>query len=77
MDLWRHSDEELRQLIKGSALRRAGVKGLRRNLAVAVGNSGDPEAARALGEPGASLDATRADVVVAEHTAWARDKLVR
>ena len=77
MDLWRHSDEELRQLLKGSALRRAGVKGLRRNLAVAVGNSGDPEAARALGEPGASLDATRADVVVAEHTAWARDKLVR
>ena len=77
IELWRHSDAELRQLIKGSALRRTGVKGLRRNLAVAAGNSGDPEAAHALVEPAVSPDASRADAVVAEHAAWARDKLTR
>jgi epoxyqueuosine reductase QueG len=34
------SDDELAVLIRGSAISRAGVSGLRRNLAVALGNSG-------------------------------------
>ena len=34
------SDDELAGLIRGSAMSRAGVAGLRRNLAVALGNSG-------------------------------------
>jgi hypothetical protein len=42
--LWRKSDEELAAAIQGTALTRAGVKGLRRNLAVALGNSGDAAA---------------------------------
>ena len=44
VDLWRRSDTDLRSLLKGSAMRRAKVTGLRRNLAVAIGNSADPDA---------------------------------
>jgi epoxyqueuosine reductase len=39
------SDEELADLIRGTPLTRAGVKGLRRNLAVALENRGDPQSA--------------------------------
>jgi epoxyqueuosine reductase len=72
LDLWRRSDDELRALLKGSAMKRAGVKRLRRNLAVAIGNSGDPEGAAALR---ACRDETAADPLVAEHVAWALAKL--
>jgi epoxyqueuosine reductase len=72
LDLWRRSDEELRQALKGSAMKRAGVKRLRRNLAVALGNSGNPHAAEALetsGEPSSQ------DPMVADHVRWAITKL--
>jgi epoxyqueuosine reductase len=39
-DLWAMSDDELADLTRGSAMSRAGVRGLRRNLAVALQNSG-------------------------------------
>jgi epoxyqueuosine reductase len=38
--LWRASDSALERAIEGTALRRAGVRGLRRNLAVAIENAG-------------------------------------
>jgi epoxyqueuosine reductase len=72
VDVWRRTDGELRDLLKGSAMKRAGVTRLRRNLAVALGNSGDPEAVPALqaqGEPAAR------DPLVAEHVSWAVKKL--
>jgi epoxyqueuosine reductase len=72
LDLWRRSDDELRALLKGSAMKRAGVRRLRRNLAVALGNSGDPAAADALethDEP------TCCDPLVEEHVGWAIGKL--
>lgn len=71
-DLWRRSDDELRALLKGSAMKRAGVRRLRRNLAVAIGNSGDPSAAAVL----ASHDEpTCRDPLVGEHVQWAIEKL--
>jgi epoxyqueuosine reductase len=71
--LWELSDDQLRALLKGSPMKRAGVKRLRRNLAIAIANSGDPAAVAALqvaraGEGWESLD----DPLVREHVAWAR-----
>jgi epoxyqueuosine reductase len=72
LDLWRRSDDELRALLKGSAMKRAGVTRLRRNLAVALGNSGDTGAIDPLinhDEP------TCLAPLVTEHVAWAVEKL--
>jgi epoxyqueuosine reductase len=72
LDLWNRTDDELRALLKGSAMKRAGVRRLRRNLAIALGNSGDPAAAAALrshDEP------TCGDPLVREHVEWALEKL--
>jgi epoxyqueuosine reductase len=78
IDLWSRSDQELRTLLKGSPMRRAGVKRLRRNLAVAMANTTDPAAHDALeataNDPARpSLD----DPLVAEHVAWAREAVRR
>jgi epoxyqueuosine reductase len=48
LELWNRSDDGLAELARGSAMSRAGVTSLRRNLAVALGNSADPAAAGAL-----------------------------
>jgi len=72
LDLWNRSDEDLRALLKGSPMKRAGVRRLRRNLAVSIGNSGDPSAA---GDLERMQDETCADPLVAEHVAWAAGKL--
>jgi len=72
IDLWNRSDDELRVLLKGSAMKRAGVKRLRRNIAVAIGNSGDRTAATSLAS---CNEPTATDPLVAEHVAWAIEKL--
>lgn len=72
LDLWLRTDDELRGLLKGSAMKRAGVRRFRRNLAVAIGNCGDPTAAAALH---GHVEATCADPIVSEHVAWAVEKL--
>jgi epoxyqueuosine reductase len=69
-DLWRRSDTDLRALIKGSAMTRAKLTGLRRNLAIAIGNSGDAGALAALDATGPDR-ASVADPVVSEHVDWA------
>jgi epoxyqueuosine reductase len=72
LDLWRRSDEDLRRLLKRSAMKRAGVTRLRRNLAVSIGNSGDRDAAEALEvQHGGTCD----DPLVREHVGWAVEKL--
>jgi len=71
-ELAARSDDELRAAMKGSAMKRAGVRRLRRNLAVSIGNSGDALAADVLlshAEP------TCLDPLVAEHVTWAVEKL--
>jgi epoxyqueuosine reductase len=71
IDLWRLSDGDLRALIKGSPMTRAKLGGLRRNIAVAIGNSGDAAAIAALDE--STSDRPSADdPIVQEHVAWAR-----
>lgn len=69
VDLWRKTDDELRALLKGSAMKRAGVRRLRRNLAVAIGNTRDADAIAAL----TALDEpTCRDPLVQEHIEWAQ-----
>ena len=70
-DLWRMPDADLRRLTKGSAMTRAKLSGLRRNLAVAIGNSGDPDALSALAEDSPDRPSA-ADPMVREHVEWAR-----
>jgi epoxyqueuosine reductase len=72
LDLWRRSDDELRAALKNSAMKRAGVRRFRRNLAVALGNSGDASAAAALEAP---PEGTARDDLVREHAAWAIERL--
>jgi epoxyqueuosine reductase len=72
LSLWQQSDEGLRALLKGSAMKRAGVKRLRRNLAVAIGNSGTPDHADALVEQN---EPSCAEPLVGEHVEWAVRKL--
>ena len=77
VELWRRSDAQLREPLVGSAMRRAGVTRLRRNLAVAMGNCGDPAVAEAFAEQsGTGGDSpSRTDALVAEHVEWATRKL--
>ncbi len=72
IDLWSRSDDDLRRVLKGSAMKRAGVRRLRRNLAVSLGNSGEGSAASALK---ASREETSADPLVREHIQWALERL--
>jgi epoxyqueuosine reductase len=70
VELWRRPDTDLRALVKGSAMTRAKLTGLRRNLAVTIGNSGDPEAIAALSERSDARPSAD-DEMVQEHVRWA------
>ena len=72
-DLWRTPDADLRALIKGGPMTRAKLTGLRRNVAVAIGNSGDADARAALDEPDAGRPSA-SDPMVQQHIRWARDQ---
>jgi epoxyqueuosine reductase len=67
-DLWRTPDAELRASLKRSAMTRAGVRRLRRNVAVCAGATGDADALTALREV---REPTCDDPLVAEHIHWA------
>ena len=71
VELWRRPDAELRRLTKGGPMTRAKIAGLRRNIAVAIGNSGDVEAIDLLDTEDADRPSL-ADALVREHIDWAR-----
>jgi epoxyqueuosine reductase len=75
IELWRRSDSELAAFIGDTAMTRAGVRGLRRNLAVALGNSDGAEALEALCDE--RDDPTLADPIVRDHVDWAKTRLER
>ena len=63
-------DAGFRTLFSGTAIKRIGRNRMARNVAIAIGNSGDPSLA-----PVAGRLAGDADSVVAEAGAWAADRL--
>ena len=67
-DLWRTPDAGLRASLKNSAMSRAGVRRLRRNVAVCAGATGDADALSALREV---QEPACDDPMVAEHIHWA------
>jgi epoxyqueuosine reductase len=76
-ELWTQSDAELRDAIRHGAMMRVRVKRLRRNVAVALGNSDSEEAASAL-QIAADVRGDAESIeepMVAEHIAWARARL--
>jgi epoxyqueuosine reductase QueG len=71
VDLMRMGEEEWDAYTRGSAMRRAGYAGLRRNVAIALGNwlaASDTPDREAVGELVAAL--SDEDSVVAEAAAW-------
>jgi len=66
------SVEEFREAFRGSPVKRARFKGLRRNVAIAMGNSGDQRFLPLLEELSHDQDA-----MVAEHARWALQHLRR
>jgi epoxyqueuosine reductase len=62
---------QMRQLVRGTPLRRAGREGLLRNVCVALGNAGDPAAIPALAR---ALAGDRSPLVRG-HAAWALGRL--
>jgi len=67
-ELWRTPDADLRAGLKKSAMTRAGVRRLRRNVAVCAGATADANALTALREV---HEPTCADPMVEEHVHWA------
>jgi epoxyqueuosine reductase len=65
------SEERWRDAARGTALRRAGYRGLLRNALVAAGNSGDASLATLV-----RRHLEGADPLLAEHARWALDRLV-
>jgi epoxyqueuosine reductase len=70
-DLWRTPDVELRHSLKGSAMSRAGLKRVRRNIAVCAGATRDAAALSALRDV---REPACADPLVAEHVSWALER---
>jgi epoxyqueuosine reductase len=68
--LARMDEETYRRVFRGSPIKRAKYAGLRRNVAIAMGNSGNQELMADLQEL-----AKDDDPVVAEHAEWAIKKL--
>lgn len=65
------SEDEFRQQLRGSPIKRTKWEGLRRNALIAIGNSGEPRFLSAI-EPLCQ----DSNAMVVEHAKWARDKII-
>ncbi len=72
LELFSWSEEEFLTKTEGSAIRRTGYQGWRRNIAIALGNSGDPKALEAIKS---AVDAQNDTPMVQEHFLWALNQL--
>jgi len=80
VDLWQRTDQELHGLVRGSAMLHTSLARLRRNLALIIGNTGEPSLAAALDRPGHGVKNaahSAAAPVVQEAVVWARARLAR
>ncbi len=73
--LWKTPDSTLAGMLDGSAMSRAGIRGLRRNLAVALSNSGTEASHRALDSDLEPTGDSRTDSLIARHVSWAQERL--
>ncbi|MEY4634601.1 MAG: Epoxyqueuosine reductase [Acidobacteriota bacterium] len=77
-ELWQRTDRELHEFVKGSAMTHLPLSGLRRNLAIVIGNAGDAALAPVLDRPGHGVKNSAHSAhtpVVEEAVAWARGRL--
>ena len=73
--LWRMTDRALEAVLRGSAMERAGVVRLRRNLAIAIGNTAGALPSGLLDDLDDPDRPSLADPVVRPHIEWARERL--
>jgi epoxyqueuosine reductase len=77
-DLWQHTDDEIHERIKDSAITFVPLSRLRRNLAIVIGNSGNSDLAEALDHPGhGRKNAARSaqTPMVQDAVTWAKKRL--
>ncbi len=72
LELFSWSEEEFLTKTEGSAIRRTGYQGWRRNIAIALGNSADAKALEVIKE---ALNAQTDTPMVQEHLLWALNQL--
>ena len=77
-ELWQRTDQELHGFVRGGAMTYVPLARLRRNLAIAIGNSGDAGAAAALDRPGHGVRNAAPSAgtsLVQEAVAWAKSRI--
>ncbi len=77
-ELWQRTDQELHEFVKGSAMTHLPLAGLRRNLAMVIGNAGDPALAPVLDRPGHGVKNAAHSAhtpAVEDAVAWAKGRL--
>ncbi|MDP2322263.1 MAG: tRNA epoxyqueuosine(34) reductase QueG [Acidobacteriota bacterium] len=77
-ELWQRTDAELHDFVKGSAMTHLPLSGLRRNLAIVIGNAADPALAPVLDRPGHGVKNAAQSAhtpAVEDAVAWAKGRL--
>lgn len=77
-ELWQRSDDELHTFVRGSAMTHTSLARLRRNLAIVIGNAGDPAMAEVLDRPGRGVRNaahSASTPLVRDAVTWARARL--